>query len=117
MVAETASERRLVCTRIAETLVAGAVDRGELLKMVKSLAALAHDLSWEVKGQLRGRNDTPEMQQASRSISAAQNSLTWAEKHAPFVLTFELARCIEVANGMVLKVVETLHAQSEGAAA
>jgi hypothetical protein len=117
MVSETVSERRLMCNRISETLATGAVDRGELLTMVKELAGLAQELSWEVKGQLRGRNDTPEIQQASRWISSAQGSLTWAEKHAQFGLTFELARCVEIANSTALKVVERLQLLTEGAAA
>lgn len=117
MVPETVSERRLLTARISESLEAGAVDRDELLTMVKKLAGLAHELSWEVKGELRGRNDTPEVQQASRWISSAQGSLTWAEKHAQFALTFELARCVEIANSAALKVVERLHLLAEGAAA
>lgn len=117
MVSETVSERRMTCERISEVLASGAVDRDELLTMVKQLGSLAQDLSWEVKGQLRGRNDTPEIQEASRWISSAQGSLTWAEKHAQFALTFELARCVEIANGAALKVVERLQLLNEGAAA
>src|SRR5947209_6609180 len=112
MVAETALERQLVCTRISETLASGAVDRVELLRIVKTLASLAHDLAWDVKAQLRGRNDTPAMEQASRWVSSAQTALTWAERNAQYALTFELARCIEVANSAALKVVESLQLQS-----
>lgn len=117
MVTEAVSERRLVCTQISDALASGEVDRTQLLKMVKNLAGLAHELSWEVTGHLKGRNDSPEMQQAGRWVSSAQGSLTWAERHAQFALTFELARCIELANGAMLKVLERLQQQEEGAAA
>jgi len=58
---ETVSERRLMCTLASpiDLHPSGAVDRDELLTMVKKLGGLsAQELSWEVKGQLRGRNDT-----------------------------------------------------------
>jgi hypothetical protein len=117
MVTEAVSERRSVCTQISEALATGAVNRTELLEMVKRLAILAHEVSWDVSGHLKGRNDTPEMQQASQWVSSAQGSLTWAERHAQFALTFELARCIEMANGAMLKVLERLQRQDDGAAA
>lgn len=115
MVADNLSERQAECTQISETLALGAVDRTELLRMVKKLSGLAHDLSWDVKAQLRGRNDTPVMQEASRWVASAQSALTWAERNAQYVLTFELARCIEVANSSALKVLDAL--QLQGAAA
>jgi hypothetical protein len=116
-VVEAASERRLVCNRISETLASGAIDRGELLKMGKDLAQLLHEMAWEVKGHRKGRNDSPEMQQADRWITSAKNSLSWVELHAPFALTFELARGVENANGAAMRVAERLQAQNEGAAA
>jgi hypothetical protein len=117
MATESVSGRQLVCQRISETLLSGAADRGELLRMVKDLSSLLHEMSWEVKGHLRGRNDTPAMQQADRWVASAQTTLSWTETHAPFALTFELARCVELANGAAMKVAERLQLQSEGGAA
>lgn len=114
---EAVSERRMTCDRIAQALASGAIDRGALLQMGKDLTNLLHEMSWEVKGHLKGRNDTPEMQQADRLVGAARKSIDWVDMHAPFALTFELARCIEAANGSVLKVAEQLALQNEGAAA
>lgn len=115
MVAEKVLERQLVCAQISETLASGAVDRTELIRIVKQLAGLVHELSWDVKAQLRGRGDSPAMQQASRWVSSAQGALTWAERHGQYALTFELARCIEAANSAALRVIETLQLQSVAA--
>jgi hypothetical protein len=117
MVAESVSERKLLCERISDILHSGAVDRAELLRMVKDLVNLLHEMSWEVKGHLNGRDDSPEMQQADRWLVSGKNTLAWAEAHAPFALTFELARCVEIANGAAMKVVERLQLQGKGAAA
>lgn len=117
MVTESISEQRLVCAQISESLMSGTADRGELLKLAKTLSSVIHELAWEVKGQLQGRGDTPAMQQANRWVSSAQSALKWAESHSTFALTFELARCLEVANTSAVKVVERLQLQREGAAA
>lgn len=117
MVAASVSERKLFCERILETLQSGAVDRAELLNMVKGLVSLLHEMTWEVRGHLKGRDDSPEMQQADRWLTSGKQTLAWAEAHAPFALTFELARCVEIANGAAMKVVERLQLQGEGAAA
>lgn len=117
MVMESISDQRLVCAQISESLLLGTVDRVELLKLAKTLSSVVHELAWQVKGQLQGRGDTPEMQQANRWVSSAQSALTWAESHSSFALTFELARCLELANTSAVKVLERLQLQREGAAA
>jgi hypothetical protein len=117
MVSASVSERKLLCEGISDILRSGAVDRAELLRMAKNLVSLLHEMTWEVRGHLNGRNDSPEMQQADRWLVSGKNTLAWAEAHAPFALTFELARCVEIANGAALRVVERLQLQGEGAAA
>lgn len=117
MVSESVSERLSVCDRISGGLESGAVDRGELLRMVKDLSSLLHEMTWEVRGHLKGRNATPEMEEAERWLTSAKNSLSWAEAHAPFALTFELARCVQLANSATVKVAKRLQHQNEGAAA
>lgn len=117
MVSESVSERLSACDRISAALESGAVDRGELLRMAKDLGGLLHEMTWEVRGHLKGRTGAHGMEEAERWLNSAKNSLTWVETHAPFALTFELARCVELANGATVKVAKRLQHQDEGAVA
>ena len=117
MIAESVLEQRSACDRIAATIAAGEIDRTILLRMVKDLGGVSHQLNWEVNGRLRGRSATAEMHESQKWIASANGAIEWAESHAAFALMFELARSVNVAAGALRKVVERLEANGGGAAA
>jgi hypothetical protein len=117
MIAQSPADQQLMCDQISEVLTVGAVDREQLMGFSKDLSSVLHDLSWEIKGELARRDSASEVKHAERCIASAKSALAWADSHSTFALTFELARCIEIANSATAKVVKSLEAYRGGAAA
>src|SRR5690348_5282639 len=107
-IAESVSERQAICDGITMSLEEGEVDRQQLSQMMVSLTGIGHELNWELRGHLTGRAKSAEMLDASRWLRSATEALNWADQHAAFALRFEIARCVEVANNAILRVVDAV---------
>ena len=117
MIAQSPADQQLMCEQISEVLTVGAVDRDQLMGFSKDLSGVLHELSWELKSELARQDSAPEVKHAERWIASAKSALAWADAHSTFALTFELARCVEIANSATAKVVKGLEAHRAGAAA
>jgi hypothetical protein len=111
---ESVLGRKATCESISATLASGNFNKTDVLTMMNELRNLVRDTSWEVRAQLQGRSATTVTQTADRQLSSAQQALSWAESHAPYVLLIELIRYVGLASTLTLNVLNALNTQVEG---
>lgn len=111
------SERQRASDAIVAALEEDAGDRGRLMEMASSLTSLAHEMSWEVRDRLGGRNRNQEIENAAQHLQVARDSLAWVDERSTYALSFELSKYIARANTALRHVIEVLDSQKAGAAA